>query len=209
MTKEQKGKYFITNYDLEAMPPSYSNLPQSFLKAMYIRSLIGPVPELLSSRYSSMISRNRRSCLVHYRLAMVATPWRLGASPLARHDGLSLAEVPPTHLHRKVVRGHVAAVRRCGHGDGGNLRSKRTGSDAGHVCLRVQECRKLTAPSRRGNQLLSRPRRTALRPKGGYRGRGALMACFSCCALGLLSIGSTNAPSNPRGVRPSGEPGPA
>ena len=34
MTKEQKGKYFITNYELESMPPSYGILPRSLLKAM-------------------------------------------------------------------------------------------------------------------------------------------------------------------------------
>ena len=48
MSKEQKGKYFITNYEIGAMPPSYSNYPPSLLKAMYNRMLIGPggdIPE--------------------------------------------------------------------------------------------------------------------------------------------------------------------
>ena len=54
MTKEQKGKYFITNYELESMPPSYSNLPRSLLKAMYIRSLIGPGAEIPETDVAAM-----------------------------------------------------------------------------------------------------------------------------------------------------------
>ena len=46
----------------------------------------------------SMISHNRRSCLVHYRLAMVATPWRLGASPLNR-----MADQQPSSICRTIV----------------------------------------------------------------------------------------------------------
>ena len=45
-----------------------------------------------------MISHNRRSCLVHYRLAMVATPWRLGASPLNR-----MADQQPSSICRTIV----------------------------------------------------------------------------------------------------------
>ena len=42
-----------------------------------------------------MISHNRRSCLVHYRLAMVATPWRLGASPPKSHGGSTAEQHMP------------------------------------------------------------------------------------------------------------------
>ena len=39
-----------------------------------------------------------RSCLAHYRLAMVATPWRLGASPLNR-----MADQQPSSICRTIV----------------------------------------------------------------------------------------------------------
>ena len=38
---EETGKYFIKNFELSHMS-SYSNYPQSLLKAMQVRSLIGP-----------------------------------------------------------------------------------------------------------------------------------------------------------------------
>ena len=41
MAMEEKGKYFIKNYELTPMS-SYSNYPQSLLKAMQVKSLIGP-----------------------------------------------------------------------------------------------------------------------------------------------------------------------
>ena len=41
MVKEEQGKYFIKNYALDHMA-SYSNYPQSLLKAMLVRTLIGP-----------------------------------------------------------------------------------------------------------------------------------------------------------------------
>ena len=41
MVKEEQGKYFIKNYALDHMA-SYSNYPQSLLKAMQVRTLIGP-----------------------------------------------------------------------------------------------------------------------------------------------------------------------
>lgn len=47
MAIEEKGKYFIKNYELSHMS-SYSNYPQSLLKAMQVKSLIGPrsdIPE--------------------------------------------------------------------------------------------------------------------------------------------------------------------
>ena len=47
MAMEEKRKYFIKNYELAAMS-SYSNYPQSLLKAMQVKSLIGPrgdIPE--------------------------------------------------------------------------------------------------------------------------------------------------------------------
>ena len=40
MAKENKGKYYIKDYDLATMP-SYSNYPQSLLKAMHGKALIG------------------------------------------------------------------------------------------------------------------------------------------------------------------------
>ena len=40
MAKENKGKYYIKDYELEQMP-SYSNYPQSLLKAMHGKALIG------------------------------------------------------------------------------------------------------------------------------------------------------------------------
>ena len=40
MTEEQ-GKYFLKNYALDHMT-TYSNYPQSLLKAMQVRTLIGP-----------------------------------------------------------------------------------------------------------------------------------------------------------------------
>ena len=45
MSIEQKGKYFIKNYELSQMS-SYSNYPQSLLQAMRIKSLIGPRGEI-------------------------------------------------------------------------------------------------------------------------------------------------------------------
>ena len=45
MTSEKKGKYFIKNYELSHMA-SYSNYPQSLLKAMQVKSLIGPQSEI-------------------------------------------------------------------------------------------------------------------------------------------------------------------
>ena len=41
MAKEEKGKYFIKNYELGAMP-SYSNYPRWLTDAMHLKSLIGP-----------------------------------------------------------------------------------------------------------------------------------------------------------------------
>ena len=41
MATEEKGKYFIKNYELSHMD-SYSNYPQSLLQAMQVKSLIGP-----------------------------------------------------------------------------------------------------------------------------------------------------------------------
>ena len=49
MAKEDKGKYFITDYDLEPMPPVYSNLPEELLKAMHVKTLIGPGGEIPES----------------------------------------------------------------------------------------------------------------------------------------------------------------
>ena len=40
MAKENKGKYYIKDYELATMP-SYSNYPQSLLKAMYGKPHIG------------------------------------------------------------------------------------------------------------------------------------------------------------------------
>ena len=45
MAKEEKGKYYIKDYELATMP-SYSNYPQSLLKAMYVKSLIGRQGEI-------------------------------------------------------------------------------------------------------------------------------------------------------------------
>ena len=47
MAKEEKGKYYIKNYELAPMPP-YSNYPQWLVKAIHQKSLIGPqgaIPE--------------------------------------------------------------------------------------------------------------------------------------------------------------------
>ena len=41
MAKEEKGKYYIKNYELATMP-SYSNYPQWLTDAMHSKSLIGP-----------------------------------------------------------------------------------------------------------------------------------------------------------------------
>ena len=41
MAKEEQGRYFIKNYAVAHMS-SYSNYPQSLLKAMQVRTLIGP-----------------------------------------------------------------------------------------------------------------------------------------------------------------------
>ena len=45
MAKEEKGKYYIKNYELASMS-SYSNYPQSLVKAMHGKSLIGPHGEI-------------------------------------------------------------------------------------------------------------------------------------------------------------------
>ncbi len=47
MTKEQQGKYYIKDYELDPMPP-YSNYPDALVKAIHAKSLIGPdggIPE--------------------------------------------------------------------------------------------------------------------------------------------------------------------
>tara|TARA_B100000686_G_C16280715_1_gene708670 strand:+ start:166 stop:588 length:423 start_codon:yes stop_codon:yes gene_type:complete len=45
MATEERGKYFIKNYDLASMN-SYSNYPQALLERMQVRSLIGPEGEI-------------------------------------------------------------------------------------------------------------------------------------------------------------------
>ena len=67
---------------------------------------------------------------------------------LARHHGVANSEVSPSCGHHKIVASHVVSVRRCGHGDCGNLRTQYALRDTRDGRLRIEQPRQL-ATSRR------------------------------------------------------------